>query len=299
MFSHIIGNEQMKSYLQKAIEKNCLAQTLLFIGPDGIGKSLFAKAIAKTLLASNHSPDLHIYAPEGKSGLYAIDTLRELIEQEHSAPFESKGKVFILEDAARMQPASANALLKTLEEPTPETTFILLTSHPSGMLPTILSRCSQLHFQPLTTEEIAHLLRERGHPIHFAKWASGSFGKALEFAATPEFEEQRGALFKLLRAPPSYPELALKLTELEKKLEGEEDPVKWARRVDDLFAAIFMWHRDQHVRDVGAKEELLYFPDEPKCPAVSLKEIEWKIHQARLGIERNLKLSACLTYLFS
>lgn len=115
MFEHILGNEPIKAYLQKATQENRLPQTLLFTGPDGIGKSLFAKDLAASLLKSGRSPDLHILSPEGKSGLYAIDTLREMMDKEHAAPFQSPGKVFILEDAERMQPASANALLKTLE----------------------------------------------------------------------------------------------------------------------------------------------------------------------------------------
>ena len=83
-----------------------------------------------------------------------------------------------------MQPASANALLKTLEEPTLDTTFILLTNHPQEILPTILSRCVVLSFQPLTQGAIEKLLLEKGLQAHFAKWAHGSaLKKAVESVA--------------------------------------------------------------------------------------------------------------------
>ncbi len=296
MFNHILGNDPIKAYLQKAIEENRLPQTLLFAGPDGIGKSLFAKAVAALLLKSPRSADLHILKPEGKSGQYAIDTLREMIDKEHAAPFESPGKVFILEDAERMQPASANALLKTLEEPTPDTTFILLSNSPQEMLQTILSRCAVLTFQALTEEAIASLLHAKGHPTRFAKLAHGSAGRAFELAEHPEFEEHRKILFALLANRPSYPELSSQLTKLEELVEegSEEDPVKVSRRVEHLFASILMWHRDQHLRKLGGRDELLFFPDEPLIDPVELKQVEKAIEKAKLAIQRNMKLSICL-----
>jgi DNA polymerase-3 subunit delta' len=296
MFEHILGNEPIKAYLQKAVLGNRLAQTLLFTGPDGVGKRLFAEALAAHLLQSNRSPDLHRLAPEGKSGLYAIDTLREMIDKEHAAPFEAPGKVFILEDAERMQPASANALLKTLEEPTPDTTFILLTSAPQEILPTILSRCSELSFQPLTEGEIISLLEAKGFDRRFAKLAHGSAGRAFELAQHPEVEEQRKVLFALLARRPTYPELSLQLTKLEELIEEgkEEDPVRVNRCVEYLFAYILMWHRDQHVRRDG-RAELLFFPEEPTREPVPLKEVEKAIETARMAYQRNMKLSLCLS----
>lgn len=295
MFSQLLGNDPIKVYLTKAIKENRLAQTLLFAGPDGIGKSLFAKGVAKALLGRDNSPDLHIYTPQGKSGLYAIDTLREMIDKEHIAPFEATQKVFLLEDVERMQPASANALLKTLEEPTSETTFILLTSEPQELLPTILSRCTVLNFQPLPEEAISSLLSAKGHSIRFAKLAHGSAGKAFELAEHPEFEEQRKILFDLLGGRPSYLEVAAQLAKLEV---NDEDPVKGAKQVEHLFASILMWHRDQHLRKVGASETMLFFPDEPQREPAPLPEIERAVEKARLAVQRNIKLSICLSQLF-
>jgi DNA polymerase-3 subunit delta' len=299
MFSHVLGNEPIKAYLEKAVAENRLPQTLLFAGPDGIGKSLFAKALAAHLLNDDASPDLHLLAPEGKSGLYAIDTLREMIDKEHAAPFQAPGKVFILQDAERMQPASANALLKTLEEPRPDTTFILLSSAPNEMLPTILSRCSLLRFQPLAQTVIQSLLAAKGLPPHFAQLAHGSAAIACELAEHPELQEQRRILFSLLAQNPSYPERALQLAKLEELVEEgkEEDPVRVSRRVGYLFASILMWHRDQHAREHG-NPDLLFFPEEPSAAPVPIPDVEEKIEKARQAYQRNMKLSVCLNYLF-
>lgn len=294
MFSHILAHEPIKAYLEKAIQNNRLAQTLLFAGPDGIGKRLFAKALAKVLLKSSHALDLHLYAPEGKSGLYPIDTLREMIDKEHAAPFEGDRKVFLLDDVDRMQPASANALLKTLEEPTPETTFILLTSNLKEILATILSRCTILHFQALPEETVAMFLRDQGHPIHLAKLAHGSIGRALELASHPEFEEQRKMVFRLLKERPSYPVLSSQLTKLDDK---GEDPLKAIKQAEHLFCSILMWYRDQHARSLGVSPEHLFFPDESGQENISLEEVEAAVERARFAFQRNIKLSVCLVKL--
>jgi DNA polymerase-3 subunit delta' len=294
MFESIFGNDTIKAYLERALLEKRLPQTLLFSGPEGVGKSLFAKEIAAYLLQSLNSPDLHILKPEGKSGLYAIDTLREMIEKEHAAAYQSSGKVFILEDVERMQPAAANALLKTLEEPTPDTTFILLCSSTQEILLTILSRCTILHFHPIAEELIVAFLNKKQLPTHFAKKGQGSIGKALELAERPDLEEQRKILFRLLAQKPSYPEMALQLDKIENLLKEEENPLFLHRRVEYLFSYILMWHRDQHARALGVEERLLFFPEEPACSPIPLTKAEKAIEKARFAYMRNMKLSLCL-----
>lgn len=300
MFDSIFGNEPIKAYLKRASSEERLPQTLLFSGTDGIGKSLFAKVIAKKLLGSEKSTDFHVLKPEGKSGLYAIDTLREMIGKDHAAPFEGIGKVFLLEDAHRMQPAAANALLKTLEEPSDDSTFILLTSKTQEILPTILSRCTICKFQPLKLAEIETLLHVRSLPIEFAKFAHGSIGNAIELANHPEFNEQRKILFEIMTTAPFYPELHAKLNTLQKLLEDgkDENPVRFNAQVENLFALILMWHRDQHVRASEGSAELLFFPDEPFKEPIDLKVIEEKVEKARLAFFRNMKLTHVLSEVF-
>lgn len=288
MFESLLGNAPLKAYLEKALLENRLQQTLLFTGLDGIGKSLFAREIANSLVTGS---DLHILQPEGKSGLYAIDTLREMIAQEHAAPFQSLGKVFILSDVHRMQPAAANALLKTLEEPSPDTTFILLTSRPDELLPTILSRCTTLHFQPIPEELILQYLKTNNLPLHLAKFAHGSLGKVHELIAHPTLEEQRAILFSLLRSPPSYPDLMQSLEKIESLFPEEVDPVQTNRWADALFSYLFMWHRDQHVKE---QPHLLFFPEEPKSTPIPLHKVEKALDKARFAYSRNMKLSHCL-----
>lgn len=299
MFESLLGNEHIKTYLHRAVEQNRLPHALIFSGLDGIGKRLFARELACRLLQTsphrieteNH-PDFHSIRPEGKSGLHSIESLRTLINDVHSAPFEAPCKVFIVYDAERMQPAAANALLKTLEEPNPDTTLILLTSSPREILPTILSRCIKLSFHPLKEQEIALFLQSRGHSERYAKLAQGSASRSLDLVEKKPLEE---LLFRLLAQRPSFPQLVDALEEIEEHIE-DEDPARKNRNIEHFFAAYYMWHRDQHARKLGVKEENLFFPNEPavSCPILSLEAVQKNLDEARLAVSRNIKISSCL-----
>ncbi|MBA3957082.1 MAG: AAA family ATPase [Parachlamydiaceae bacterium] len=178
-FSHIIGNDPIKKYLERMVHKQTVAQSLLFAGPDGIGKSLFAKELARLLLCVNDKegkhahkcavgmhPDLHIYQPEGKLGMHSMESMLQLCEDVYLPPFEGERKVFIIHDADRMLTPSANALLKTFEEPASHSVIILLSSSPQALLPTIRSRCCKIYFQALFEEEMV--------PFVATKWNKSS-----------------------------------------------------------------------------------------------------------------------------
>ncbi len=298
LFEHLLGNEPIKAYLRKAIESQRLPHALLFAGPSGVGKSLFAKQLSSQLLQTtyhridteNH-PDFHPIRAESKSGLHSIDTLRCLIDEVHSAPFEAFGKVFLIYDAERMQTASANAILKTLEEPNPDTTLILLTEHANEILPTIRSRCVYLPFKPIPEEEISTFLKSKGHPEHFVKRSHGSLGRALELMGKPGLEQ---SLFPLLSQKQSYPKLLLQLEKIEALIE-DEDPVKKNQNGEYLLTALLMWYRDQHARRVGVAPQALFFPEEGVSSSLPTMERVFKtVEEARLSLQRNIKFSVCM-----
>jgi DNA polymerase-3 subunit delta' len=162
MFDHILGNERNKSYLTTALERKMVGNSWLFAGPDGIGKSLFAEAFAKALIGIEGNPkthpDVRIYLPEGKVGMHSIAKMREFTEEVYLSPAVGSKRIFIIHDADRMLPTSANALLKTFEEPLEDAVIILLSSLPGSLLPTVLSRCRTLYFQPLPAAEIENYL---------------------------------------------------------------------------------------------------------------------------------------------
>ena len=199
-FSQIIGNEEVKKQLDCMVSKRAIGHALLFTGPDGIGKSLFAWALASRMMVeydrgidashkmqAGHHPDVHVYHPEGKLGLHSIQSLRQLSEEVYLPPYEASWKVFIIHDAHRMLNYSANALLKTFEEPPPRTLIILLSHAKAALLPTILSRCCTLHFRAIDVDLIQKYLKENyklddATCFKIARQAQGSLGRARRLA---------------------------------------------------------------------------------------------------------------------
>lgn len=194
IFDGILGNDQIKTYLYRALSKKALGNSLLFTGLNGIGKGLFAHACARFVLGLSDitfHPDIHIYKPEGKIGLHSIDSMREFSEQVYLAPFQSDRKVFIIHDADRMLTYSANALLKTFEEPSQDSLIILIAGSSEALLPTILSRCRVVRFQPLSQLEIKQFLcdKESVDPLkaeNIATLAEGSLARALTLMKTTQ-----------------------------------------------------------------------------------------------------------------
>ncbi|HUH65495.1 MAG TPA: DNA polymerase III subunit delta' [Syntrophales bacterium] len=178
-FKDIYGHEKQIKVLRIAIGRDRVAHAYLFYGAEGVGKRTVAEVFAKALNCAsgretkdacdqcpsclkidhgNH-PDVVTVSAQGQ--FIKIEEIRELQDQMKFRPFEGGRRVFIIVDADRMNIASANALLKTLEEPSASNVLILITSRPHQLPATVLSRCQQLRFNPLTKENIASFLLEK------------------------------------------------------------------------------------------------------------------------------------------
>jgi len=261
--SHILGNERIKAYLHRMVEQARVGHSLLFAGPNGIGKSLFAKALAEHLLLGstenpnqrdklrhqNH-PDLHHYYPQGKVAMHSIDAMRQFSEEVVLPPNEATCKVFIIHDADRMLTTSANALLKTFEEPAAHTIILLLSSAPQLLLPTVLSRCRTLHFQPLHEQEIIaglhrlHPELSEQHAEQLGLQAGGSLGRALRIYHTGN-EGYRRNLLQLLRKGETMPyaeaveivqQLSDALTALKQEIEEQHREALTPQGAEELTA---------------------------------------------------------------
>lgn len=176
-FSELVGNEPLREYLQRAWSRGRLPQALLLYGPEGIGKSSTAFALARTVVADGADPashprslkvarDVHpdVIELSGRgsiSSMIRVDHVRWLEERVRTAPLESPRKMVLIEPADRMNPGAANALLKLLEEPPPSLTLILVTPEPNRLLDTIRSRCAPLSFEPVAVDELSRWLQQR------------------------------------------------------------------------------------------------------------------------------------------
>jgi DNA polymerase-3 subunit delta' len=200
-FEDIVGHERPISILKRALAHDALAHAYLFSGESGIGKKLTAVALASALnchapgpggscgvcpacrktAASTH-PDVRFLYADGDE--IKIDQIRQAQADLSLRPFEGRKKILIVDEAERMNDASANAFLKTLEEPPGDSLIILVSSMPQSLLPTIRSRCQEIKFQPLPRKTLAAVLKaKQGLSDHDARFLAalsrGSLGRAL------------------------------------------------------------------------------------------------------------------------
>ena len=203
-FKDILGHQRPITLLQRAIRNEKVVHSYLFLGNEGIGKKDVALQFAKALnclegeaergdacdhcisckkIDSALHPDVSVIEPEGQ--YIKVDQVRQMQRQLAYKPYEGKRRVCILTAADRMAPHIPNTLLKTLEEPPLHTVIILLANNSKFILPTILSRCQSIRFNPLPINMVSKWLME-GKSLNeaeahlLASLSEGSPGKALE-----------------------------------------------------------------------------------------------------------------------
>lgn len=234
MFEHLIGNDDTKHLLKRLAADGRVPQSMLFAGPDGVGKKLFAFELARLMLCkdggcgtcsvctrigvfnipkpekgedfdvvflSDH-PDVGMVLPYKRN--LRVGAIRELEREAHFHPFEADKRVFIINDADKMNDSSSNALLKTLEEPPGTTYLILVTSRPDALLQTIRSRCQTIRFAPVARLEIEDLLAKTGRfagddAALAAGVSGGSVGKAFDLDVE-WFRSTRDSMLGVIKA---------------------------------------------------------------------------------------------------
>ena len=158
-FEDVIGQNHVTTTLKNAIKNNKVAQSLLFCGPRGVGKTTCARILANEINGFNindpldSSNNLNIYELDAASN-NSVDDIRSLIDQVRYAPQAGKYKVYIIDEVHMLSNAAFNAFLKTLEEPPSYAIFILATTEKNKVIPTILSRCQIYDFNRIEISDI-------------------------------------------------------------------------------------------------------------------------------------------------
>lgn len=257
-FAPLVGQQQAIELLTQAVKQNRVAPAYLFVGPDGVGRSLAARCFIELLFSSgletrlitnlqnrlrqgNHPDVLWVeptYQYQGQRltaaeaaekgvkrkapPIIRLEQIRQITEFLGRPPLEAKRNVVVLEQAETMAEAAANALLKTLEEPG-QATLILIAPSPDAVLPTLVSRCQRIPFYRLDTESLTQVLTQTGHQeivLHQAllNIAAGSPGNAI--ASYQQLQAIPPDLLQdVTKAPSSYRQAL----ELAKKIDKDLD----------------------------------------------------------------------------
>jgi DNA polymerase III subunit delta' len=293
MFDQLTGNQHVKQCLERMLRSGRVPGALLFSGEEGIGKKLFALEIAKAFNcrspkrfeacnqcsacvrilkfnypeSSDHEslkkiiwtdhPDVGTVQPPGRFLL--VSQMREIAREANYRPFEGAARFFLIEEADKLNDASSNALLKTLEEPPHTSHLILMTSRPAVLLPTVRSRCQVIRFSPLRQQEIEQHLRQGKTPaseaVLRARSAAGSIGRALA-SDLSTYKEQREAMLSVLNALAISNDRA-QLLRASEELNDTKHKEEYEERLDILEALI----RDAWMLSLGVAEEQLVNDD--------------------------------------
>lgn len=273
--SDVVGHGQPRALLLRAIVARSVPQSLLFDGPDGVGKRRTALTLAAAIncqqpgadgdacglcssckrIGRGQHPDVVLLVPNEK-GTITVEMAREIIGQASYRPFEARRRVVIVDQADQLQPSAQNALLKTLEEPPPSSMFVLVTARPDTLLETVRSRCPRVRFGRLGPADLADVLVRycqvpAAEATALAAMGDGSVARALAQETGALVEARDAALSLLQGVAPNPPvvarlRLAQQLAEVPRKRGAGTDREVLARRLEALALL---------VRDLGVAAE--------------------------------------------
>jgi DNA polymerase-3 subunit delta' len=229
----ILGHGEVVEQFRRAVTRGRLASSFLFAGLPGVGKRTFALKLAQTLLCQTNPetvfepcgrcpscvqvdagthPDLDYVAKPGDKSFLPLELLvgdkehrrqEGLLHQIGLKPFMGGRKIAVIDDADYLNAEGANALLKTLEEPPPQSVLILIGTSPAKQLPTIRSRCQLIRFQPLDESIVAELLlskelaEDATAARRLAHYSGGSLERAVQLSDA-DLWTFRGTLYQRL-----------------------------------------------------------------------------------------------------
>lgn len=276
-FSDILGNEQIIEHLQNAIKLDKVSHAYILNGPDASGKMMIAEAFAAALQcenkssepcgkchsckqAANHNqPDI-IYLQHEKPNTIGVDDIRLQINQDITVkPYSSPYKIYIVNEAEKMNTQAQNALLKTIEEPPAYGVILLLTTNADSFLPTILSRCIRLDLKPVPDEKLKDFLMKKCGVVDYqadvcVAFSQGVVGKAIALASSAHFNEIKDAAIQLMKR--------IKNIELSEMIGAVRQIGDYKLEINDYFDIMMIWYRDVLLYKATADVNGLIFKDE-------------------------------------
>lgn len=283
-FEAVRGQPAAVELLSRAVESGRVAHAYAFVGPSGVGRKLTALAFARALLCPSRGcgrcrscaqigegthPDCHLILPDGQN--IKIDQVRELERLAALTPHAGPYKLFILDDAERLTPQAASALLKTLEEPPARTVLVLILSQVRALPATIRSRCQLVRFAPLPLPETVAVLK--GHGIEesqarlLARVSQGRIGWALAQDPRNFFERRDLALSVLAEVAAGGAEPLFSRTEALGRDRAQ---------AESFVETYWLWYRDLLCVKAGGDHRLIMHDDRQAELAQMARASSWE-----------------------
>ncbi|MCR5467800.1 MAG: DNA polymerase III subunit delta [Lachnospiraceae bacterium] len=276
-YRDIIGHEQIIEYFKGAIEADKVSHAYILNGEDFSGKMMLAESFAMALQCEKHGsepcmecqsckqtihrnqPDIKYVTHEKPNTLGVEDIRKQINDDIVMKPYSSRYKIYIIEDAEKMNEQAENALLKTIEEPPEYAIIMLLTNNADAFLPTILSRCVRLDIKAVPDETIRNfLMKEKQIPDYQADlcvaFAQGNVGKAIRLSESERFNEMREQMMQLMR----------RLEEIEpyEMTMAVKQIAEYKLAISDYFDLMMVWFRDILLYKASADANGLVFKDQ-------------------------------------
>ena len=319
-FSEIIGHNQIVDHLKNAIRLEKISHAYIFNGEKNSGKMMLAEAFAMALQCENggeeacmqcrscrqarehNQPDI-IYVSHDKLNIISVDDIRQQINNDIMIkPYSSKYKIYIVDEAEKMNVQAQNALLKTIEEPPRYAVILLLTTNADSFLPTILSRCITLNLKSVKEDSIKEFLMKKYKIPDYqadvcAAFAQGNVGKAIQLASSDEFNELKQTTLSIVK---KIEDIDLyELNQLIKQI-NEFKP-----NIQEYFDLLTLWFRDVLYLKATNDVNNLIFKDEvydikkqaAKRSYSGIENILQALEQARVRLNANVNFDLVIELL--
>lgn len=317
-FDDIIGQDHIKEHLKSSIVSGKISQAYLITGEVAQGKEFIARIFANALLCENptdgvnpcgechpciqaqgfNHPDI-ITVTHARPNTISVDDIREqIVASVGIRPFQSKKKIYIMNEAEKMTVQAQNALLKTLEEPPEYVVILLLTTSKTNMLPTVLSRCVQLDMRPVEDKVVRrYLMKNLQIPDYQADicvaFARGNIGKARNLAISEDFDNIKSEAIRVLKYIKT-----MDIADMVKTLKKLEE---YKLSIDDFLDIMMIWYRDVLLYKATMDADSIVFKDEgaeirrmaSESPYEGIEEILNAVEKtkARLNANVNFELA--------
>ena len=319
-FQEIIGHNQIVEHLKNAIRMEKISHAYILNGESSSGKMMLAETFAMALqceggkeepcmncrschqAAEHNQPDI-IYVSHEKPNIISVDDIRHQLNNDIVIkPYSSKYKIYIVDEAEKMNTQAQNALLKTIEEPPAYGIILLLTTNADAFLPTILSRCITLNLKSVNEELIKeHLMKKYQIPDYQAEvcaaFAQGNVGKAIQLASSSEFNELKASAISLVKKLED-----MDLYELNDFIKQIND---FKPKIQEYFDLLTLWFRDVLYMKATNDVNNLIFRDEvydikkqaTKRSYSAIETILQTIEQSRVRLNANVNFDLVIELL--